>query len=123
MRHELAHVLGGLISGARLAFVEDEGKFWRTTHKWPEGLQPTELQTMTGYLAAPLLYPAEASGEDKFLAAVYQHSEPGLFAEIEIMAREVIRPVVEAISDAQLDEWITKIESGERVFFRATEKN
>ncbi len=123
MRHEAAHALGALVSGATFAIIEEDGQHWKTTPIWPEGAQPDELATMTGYLAGPICYPANASGEDRLLMQVIRSQKPDLFEQIRVISTEAVRPAIEGISTEKLDRWILRIEAGERVTIRRKDGN
>lgn len=118
IRHEVAHALGGLVSGSSLATIKDDGISWVTHHEWAVE-QPSELATMTAYLCGPLCYPDSASSTDKFLLHIIRKTQPALFEEIRVIAQTVVKPAVDAIDMTQLDEWISKIEAGGTVYLKA----
>ncbi len=117
MKHECAHAWAGLVAGAETATVYNDGVSWRTFHKWPTGTEPTELQVMTGYLVAPLLFPDHASAEDMFLLEVFGAVRPEAMEEIRTIATEVILPAIAATPKHHWAAWCRKVDEGRALMF------
>jgi len=101
IRHELSHACGALSAGASRSVITHDGQSWRTDHKWPA--EPSEFQTMCGFLAGPMLQPAHASDEDNFMMLACPQE---LRERVQAFVMAVVAPQIAEVTDAQLDAMI-----------------
>ena len=115
MRHELAHALGALLSGAVLVRIHDDGISWRSDPEWSD--EPDEFRSLVGQLAGPHLVRSHASANDLFVMAVVPAD---LRSRVLDFVDQAVRPSLEQVSVEELDRMAAKVASGETVLLRRT---
>lgn len=98
VEHEMAHLIGGLLSGASKGTISHDGYSWRTDLEWPLE-QPTEAQVTAPHILGTLIRPEYASGEDKLLAAAVP---PHLMDTAKTLA-VVVRQELDRLGSAYID--------------------
>jgi hypothetical protein len=69
VEHEMAHLLGGLFSGATKGTISHDGHSWRCDLEWPVE-QPTAEQVTAPHIIGTMIRPEYSSPEDRILASV-----------------------------------------------------
>ena len=115
MRHELAHALGALLSGASSVRIHDDGISWRSDPQWRD--EPDEFRALVGQLAGPHLVRSHASADDLFVMAVVPAD---LRARVLEFVDQAVRPSLDRVSNAELDQMAAKVAAGETVLLRRT---
>ena len=117
IKHELAHCLGAILAlpGTESTITGGDDT-WTTTHAWPTD-NPGEWPVVASFTAGPLLVPEHASFEDRlFLSAL----PADLKARAVEFAERMVRPVLDALSDAELSKMAATVERDGSITIRRT---
>ena len=95
LKHELAHIAGGRVAGAKVCKLWHDGESWMVTNAWPS--RPTDEAKALGFLSAVMLAPEEASDDDLGAVALI----PADVAErLRHVVEDQVRPIwLELIAD------------------------